>query len=164
MTCVIAHRDGWMAADRRTVFEGSLIGPFRMSKITRGRQLLVASAGNGVFKDLIVEAIAADARSSLPDADQFRAVVQVFRAKGADIGGHALALTQDGICEITSKGGAVWLDADFWSIGSGYQFALGWLSAIASQRSITPDDALHAIDFAATRTNDVGDGCQVEHL
>lgn len=158
MTLIIAHRDGWMVADRRTTFDGGLIGPYRINKIKRGRSLLVASSGNGVFADLILEALA----PSPPD--EFRAVVQVFRDRGSEIGGHALALMDRGIFELTSRGGAVQLDADFWAIGSGYQFALGWLGAIVSQRKLEIGDALHAITFTSTRVNDVGDGYQVEHI
>jgi ATP-dependent protease HslVU (ClpYQ) peptidase subunit len=158
VTLVIAHRDGWMAADRRTVFEDCLIGPYRLSKIKRGRRLLVACAGNGVFADFVQEALAPS------PSDELRAVAQVFRDKGSDIGGHALALTPAGICELTSKGGIVWLDADFWAIGSGYPFALGWLSAIAAHRRVAEQDALHAINFVATRVNNVGDGYQIERL
>lgn len=169
MTLIIAHRDGWMAADRRTVFEHNLIGPYRVSKIKRAPRLLVASAGNGVFADLIQQAIdnaRRDIKHAVPNADYFREIVQVFRDKGSDIGGHALALTPNGVCEITSRGGACWLDADYWAIGSGYPFALGYLAGISQGDSskVTPETAMHAINFAATRTNDVGDGYQVEHL
>jgi len=158
VTCIIAHRDGWMAADRRETFQDALIGPYRTAKINRADGILVASSGSGVLMDLIREALEASG------ADKLRAVVQVFRDKRDGVSGHALALTPSGICEITSTGGLSWLDSDHWAIGSGYPFALGWLGAIAAQRQITPDDALNAINFAATRVNDVGDGIQVERL
>lgn len=165
MTLIIAHNDGWMVADRRTVFEGSLIGPYRLSKIKRGRDLLVASAGNGVFGDLIAEALE-ETRSS--DHAALHQVAKVFREKGSDIGGHALALTRSGICEVTSRGGCVWVDADYWAIGSGYQFALGYLAGIEAAGEhdidIEPAHAIDAIAFAATRVNDVGDGHQIERL
>jgi ATP-dependent protease HslVU (ClpYQ) peptidase subunit len=90
----------------------------------------------------------------------------VFRDKGADIGGHALAVTPDGICEITSKGGVVWLDAAYWAIGSGYPFALGYMQGRSAAGTCPIDAALavDAINFAATLVNNVGDGHQVEHL
>lgn len=163
MTCVIAHRDGWMAADRRQTFEGSLIGPYRTMKIKRGAGLLVATSGNGLFQDLVAEALAGAANVGTDTA--LHAVAQVFREKGADIGGHALALSRIGICEITSRGAICWVDADHWAIGSGYPFALGWLAAVAARGApLLPDVAVDAINFAATRTNDVGDGVQVERL
>lgn len=161
MTCIIAHRDGWMVADRRQTFQESLIGPYRTAKIKRCGGLLVASSGNGVFQDLIAEALAGASNSGTDTA--LHAVAQVFREKG-DIGGHALALSALGICEITSNGAVCWVDADHWAIGSGYPFALGWLAAKASLGPLGVDDALHAINFASTRTNDVGDGYQVEKL
>jgi hypothetical protein len=160
VTLIIAHRDGWMAADRRTVFEDCLIGPYRLDKIKRGRGLLVACAGNGVFADLVQEALAPS------PADELRVVAQVFRDKGSDIGGHALAVTPAGICEITSKGGVVWLDADYWAIGSGYPFALGYMQGRSAAGTCPVDTALavDAINFVGPLVNNVGDGCQVEHL
>ncbi len=159
MTLIIAHRDGWMVADRRTVFDDCLIGPYRVSKIKRGRSILVACAGNGVFADLVEEALGAS------PVDELRAVAQVFRDKG-DIGGHALALTPDGISEVTSKGGVVHLAAAYWAIGSGYPFALGYMCGRSMAGTCPIDAALasDAINFAATFVNNVGDGCQVERL
>jgi hypothetical protein len=154
MTLIIAHRSGWMVADRRVTFQDSLIGPYVVSKIKRGSGILVASSGNGVFKDLIVESI----DGGLP------AIAKLFRENGREIGGHALARTAAGICEVTSRGGLEWVDSDFWAIGSGYQFGLGWLAAVASTRPVVPDDAKHAINYAATRVSDVGDGHQLEIL
>lgn len=151
-----------MVADRRTTFEGSLLGPYRINKIKRGRAILVASSGNGVFADLLNEALA----PSPPD--ELRVVAEVFRAKGPEIGGHALALTRDGICEITSKGGIVWVEADFWAIGSGYQFGIGYLAGIEAAGmydiTIEPSHAMDAITVAAKHVNDVGDGMQLERL
>lgn len=160
MTLIIAHRDGWMVADRRTVFEDCLIGPYRVNKIKRGRALLVACAGNGVFADLVGDALA----PSPPD--ELRALAQLFRDKGSDIGGHALALTRDGICEITSRGGVVHLDADYWAIGSGYPFALGYMQGRSAAGTCPVDTALavDAINFVATLVNNVGDGHQLERL
>lgn len=159
MTAIVAHRSGWMCADRRQTFEGSLIGPYRTSKIKRGQGILVASAGNGVFMDLIEEAL-----DAAPASGQLRAVVDVFRSKGQDIGGHALAVTHEGIVEITSAGALCWLTSDWWAIGSGYPFVLGYLQGASGARAVTPEMAAEAIAFASTRVNDVGDGCQTEWL
>jgi len=160
MTLIIAHRDGWMAADRRETFESNLLGPYRVAKIKRGKGILVASAGAGVFQDLITEAL------ELINVDPLRCVVQVFRDKGKDLGGHALALTSKGICEITSRGSVSWLDADYWAIGSGYMIALGYFAGISQGDSakVTPETAKHAINVAERYVADVGDGYQVEHL
>lgn len=161
MTCIIAHRDGWMVADRRQTFESSLIGPYKTAKIKRGPGVLVGTSGNGVFQDLVAEELAT--RSYAEEA--IRHVAKVFRTHGAEIGGHAIALSEKGICEITSRGAVVWLEAEYWAIGSGYPFALGWLECLAFHGDkITPTDAYNAISFAADRVNDVGDGHQEEHL
>ncbi|HEY3498221.1 MAG TPA: hypothetical protein VGK73_26165 [Polyangiaceae bacterium] len=161
MTLVIAHKDGWMAADRREVFEGQLLGPYRVNKIKRGQGILVASAGNGVFQCLIQEALD-DAPPTASDG--LRAVIKVFRDKGSEIGGHALALTREGICEITSRGGVSWLASDYWAIGSGYQFAIGYLTGVSGGGAVTDTHALHAINVAERFVNDVGDGYQLERL
>jgi hypothetical protein len=159
MTCIIASRDGWLVADRRQTFEGSLIGPYRTNKIKRGQGILVASSGHGVFQDFIQEALDGTGASG-----QLQAVVQVFRDKGRDLGGHALALTHDGICEITSAGALCWVTASHWAIGSGYMAALGYLRGASHARAVTPEMAAEAIAFASTLTNDVGDGIQTELL
>lgn len=164
MTLIIAHKSGWMVADRRTVFGDNLLGPYRLNKIKRGAGILVASSGNGVLGDLIQEALDIH---PITTRGILRNVVQVLREKGKELG-HALALTSEGICEITSTGGCVWVDADYWAIGSGYQLALGWLAATEAAGEhdidIEPAHAIDAIDFAATRVNDVGDGHQIERL
>lgn len=159
MTAIVAHRLGWMVADRRQTFEGSLIGPYRTSKIKRGPGILVASSGHSVFQNLIEEALEA-----APASGQLRAVVEVFRGKGGEIGGHALAVTADGIVEITSAGALCWLTSDWWAIGSGYPFVLGYLQGAFRGRPVSPELAVEAIEFASTRVNDVGDGCQIERL
>lgn len=159
MTAIVAHRSGWLVADRRQTFSENLIGPYRTSKIKRGPGILVASSGNGVFQDLIEEALEA-----APASGQLRAVVDVFRSKGQEIGGHALAVTAEGIVEITSRGALCWLTSDWWAIGSGYPFVLGYLQGASSARAVTTELAAEAIAWASTRTNDVGDGIQVEHL
>jgi ATP-dependent protease HslVU (ClpYQ) peptidase subunit len=162
VTCIIAHRDGWMVADRRETFTGGLIGPYIVNKIKRGNGIIAAACGNGLFQDLIAEAF--DETRELAPAAAMHALVRVFRNRGSEVGGHALALTADGIYEITSHGALSQLDADHWAIGSGYQFALGWLAAVKASRPITVADALQAINFASTRVNDVGDGYQTEYL
>jgi hypothetical protein len=148
-----------MCADRRQTFQDTWIGPYRTNKIQRGHGILVASSGQGVFQDLIEEALQA-----APTSGQLRAVVQVFRDKGEELGGHALALTTEGLVEITSDGALCWLTSDWWAIGSGYPFALGYLQGASGTRPVTPEMAAEAIAFASTRVNDVGDGIQIEHL
>jgi ATP-dependent protease HslVU (ClpYQ) peptidase subunit len=159
VTVIIAHRSGWMCADRRQTFNGHLIGPYRTQKIRRGQGILVACAGNGVFKDLVQEAL-----DAAPASGQLRAMVELFREKGNTLDAHALAVTADGIVEITSDGAQCWVTADWWAIGSGYMAALGYLEGASHARPLTPEMAAEAIAFAATLTNDVGDGIQTEHL
>lgn len=159
MTAIIAHRSGWMCADRRQTFNGALIGPYRTEKIRRGQGILVAAAGNDVMKDLIGEALEA-----APASGQLRAVVELFRANGKEQEAHALAVTADGICEITSTGALWWLTSEWWAIGSGFELVLGYLQGASGARPVTPEMAAEAIAFASTRVNNVGDGIQTEHL
>lgn len=162
MTLIIAHTDGWMVADRRTVFDGGLIGPYLVSQIKRAPGILAACAGNGVLSDLLEETLE-ERRSGHQDA--LRAVAKMFRGR-SEKDGHALALTPLGIAEITSSGGVVRLNAAYWAIGSGFPFAMGYLEGIAQgdSRLVTPEKAMHAINLAARYTNDVGDGYQTEYL
>ena len=165
MTCIIAHRDGWMCADRRTTFTGGLLGPYVLSKVKRSDGLLWATAGAGVLPTKI--------KAVLKDDDRYypanlKAIQGLFLAQPGDgMQGHALVLTVDRrIYELSSSGelSEIGRKVTHWSIGSGYQFALGYLHAIEKTRKITPKDARAAIAFASTRVNDVGDGFQLEKL
>ena len=159
MTAIVAHRSGWMVSDRRQTFNGSLIGPYRTDKIKRGEGILVACAGNGVFIDLVGEVL-----DAAPASGQLRAVVELFREKGKTLEAVALAVTAEGIAEITSDGALLWLTSEWWAIGSGFELVLGYLQGASQTRPVTPEMAAEAIAFASTRVNNVGDGIQTERL
>jgi ATP-dependent protease HslVU (ClpYQ) peptidase subunit len=157
VTCIIGHRDGWMVSDRRKTFQDHLLGPYQVEKIIRGPGLLLATSGAGVLGDLAREAIA---KTKTTQAAA-KAVVQLFREK---VEGHALVLTADMLAEITSTGELCKLQSRYWAIGSGYMVALGYLGALERTRSVTPEDAIAAIELASTLVSDVGDGVHVVAL
>ncbi len=148
-----------MVADRRTTYPGGLIGPYEVSKIKRASNVLAATAGAGVLSDELGEAL-----TGKNEWTAQRAIVDMLKGQ-SEPRGHALLLTTRGIWEIGDHGGAVRVAAEFWAIGSGFQFALGWLECLAFHGDrVTPTDAVNAIAFAAERVNDVGDGHQEEWL
>jgi hypothetical protein len=161
MTCIIAHRLGWMVADRRVTFGENFIGPYQRDKIRRGTAtLLVGIAGRAIVGDLVTEALGR--RNPNAAIDDF---ARVMREHGR--GCNALALTTKAIVEYDQSGAAFTLTADWWAIGSGWQAALGWLEAVSlgrKNRLITVEDAQHAITFASRLNSDIGDGFQVERL
>lgn len=162
MTCIVAHRSGWMVADRRITFSDSLIGPYQINKIIKRPGLLIASAGNAVVGDWIRDCVARwEGENALQE------VIDMFRRESrSEPLGHALAVTKSGIYEVGGRGclHTIAPEATHWAIGSGYQFALGWLASTEKYMVLRPRHAEAAIEFAATRVNDVGDGVQVELL
>lgn len=161
MTCIVAHRDGWMVADRRMTFQDSLIGPYVVNKIQRGTGLLVATSGCGSLNDRVARVLREE-----HSQDALRAIQDVFLGSDGRPG-HALVLHGQRIFEITSRGSLVELadQAAYWAIGSGYQVALGYLRACSARCSrVVVAHAISAIDCASTLVNDVGDGHQVEHI
>jgi hypothetical protein len=161
VTCIIAHRDGWMVADRRTTFAGNLIGPYETEKIIRWPGLLVAVAGNSDIQERVKRALRALGADSAVERVQ-----GVFLEEERQ--GHAIVLDESGrICELLSNGGVSYLKSDvsYWAIGSGALVVLGYLACCERQYGeVTLEDAQSAIVFAATLVNDVGDGFQVEKL
>lgn len=159
MTCIIAHRLGWMVADRRVTFGENLIGPYQRWKIRRGiPDLLVGVSGRAVVGDLMEEAL----RQTVDTTAALAKVTELMRSRGE--GSSALVLTADALRELDQQGSLLTLSADHWAIGSGYQAALGWLAGACQGRLVTPDDAKHAITFAGSLNSDIGDGFQVERL
>ena len=160
MTCIIAHRLGWMVADRRVTFGEGYTGPYRRNKIRRSSDILVGCAGPAVLSDRIEDALRGD---SLVHGN-YRAIVATVREHGT--GSNTLILTANGITELDQKGAAFDVDAEFWAVGSGFEAALGWLHGryVARTGCVTPEDAKAAISFAAQLHTDIGDGFQVERL
>lgn len=166
MTCIIAHRDGWMVADRRKTFQDTLLGPYVVNKIIRGPDLLVACAGAAEVSEHV--------RRALREAnvrDALSRVQDVFFERPEGHHGHAIILQRglglsNRLYEVSSRGDLAELDsrAEFWAIGSGYLVALGYLKACSHSERIVAAHAIGAIEYSATLCLDVGDGCQVEHL
>lgn len=168
MTCIIAHRSGWMVADRRVTFGDTLIGPYQRDKIVKGCGLLVGVFGKGAVGDRIAESlrpypidpaigtVAEHAKNGLE-------VVRVMMRHEGE-GSGALVVTPDGLVLFDQYGTKNRIDADVWACGSGYQAALGWLHGRFLGASIEPKDAQNAISFASALNSDIGDGFQVERL
>ena len=160
MTCIIAHRDGWMVADRRVTFNGGLIGPYRNRKILSGPGILVGCAGDSVLRTVLTEAMASCTGAGQALQCVARAIRELPQQRG-----HALLVTREhGLVEIDSLGHCHELESEYWSIGSGYHLALGWLAGRCGGHAVRPEHAVQAISFASEHVNDVGDGTCVEVL
>jgi hypothetical protein len=161
VTCIIAHRDGWVVADRRVVCNDQLLGPYAVSKVQRGPGLLVATAGDDQVRARIERAL-----KGAHTIDALRRIQDVFL--DAPRAGHALVLLDGnrGMYEVTSAGAVLRISerAPCWAIGSGYMAAIGYLSGVGQTRTITPEVAAEALALCSMLVNDVGDGYQVEHL
>lgn len=175
MTCIVAHADGWMVADRRVNSNETMRNPYDAVKITKRPGLLIATSGPAVLRDLVRESV-----GQLRGAEAFNAAVSVVRAQQGEQHqrGHALAVTEYGVFEICSRGSVSRLAWPFWASGSGYMAALGYLRGFqdgyavavesetnwATPPSIKPADAVRAIEFASELDCMVGDGTQIEYL
>jgi hypothetical protein len=161
-----------MVADRRVTFSGGLLGPYRVEKIARGPGILVAGAGDSFLRTALAEAMAPCTGAG----QALHSVARAIRGLPEQIG-HVLALTvAHGLVEIDSRGHCHELESDYWSIGSGFQAALGYMAGVLSRApggaslrewqrdGATPDLAAEAICFAAGLNADVGDGIQTEVL
>lgn len=162
MTCIVAHRDGWMVADRRVNSSETLRNHYDAVKITKRPGLLIATSGFAILRDLVREAVA-----DKEGAEAFNAAVAIIRAQTGEHRGHALAVTSLGVFEICSRGSVSKCAWPFWASGSGYMAALGYLRGFLDADcvgALKPDDAARAIELAAELDCMVGDGTQVEFL
>jgi ATP-dependent protease HslVU (ClpYQ) peptidase subunit len=138
-----------------------MTGPYVMNKVGHGPGMLFGCAGSALLQTLILECVQ---DISSPEA-AISNIVQMLRDRGSrESIGDTLVLTHDGILEINGDSCILPLDSEYWAVGSGFPFAVGWLAGIRSKRKLTPKDGVNAIQFAATLTMDVGRECQVEYL
>jgi ATP-dependent protease HslVU (ClpYQ) peptidase subunit len=164
MTCIIAHRDGWMVADRRASFDG-WVGPYKVEKIFRCAQLpiLVGVSGTAGVKTLMQEAT----EGCRIHSDAIRAMVQVQRDRKTEDGTTLLVLSAQGLLEIDPSGYAYELESNIWAVGSGSMTAIAYLagwSADWPHRKVSGTTAEAAIKFVGTLNTTVGDGIQAEYL
>lgn len=160
MTCIVAHRDGWMVADKRQIWGQYGRGPFEVLKIRRWHFSLVGFAG---ATDHIYGAITADDY----DKDPADAVCRIMRDAKGDDEYTALVCKRGELGVISGHGVYHSLQANclWWAIGSGMDAALGYLAGISRHaHKIGPEDAAEAIRFASEIDVGVGDGCHVEVL
>lgn len=166
MTCIIAHRSGWMVADRRATFDG-WVGPYNVQKILRARccPILIGIAGVGGLIPLIQSAL----RECMTEAGAIECLGALQREREGKEPANLLVLGEGGIWEIDPSGCAYELKSDIWAIGCGSMTALayieGWRRGAAGEpRHIGTSHAVEAIEFVSAIHTSVGDGTQVELL
>jgi ATP-dependent protease HslVU (ClpYQ) peptidase subunit len=156
MTCIVAHGDGWMVADRRSSFNGgSQIGPFLRTKIRSVNGMLIGTAGAAYCLDVVCKAAENAALHEVNDA-----ISHAIRVECSGEGA-ILVVHRGCVYEIPSDGTWMRVEQEYWAIGSGYQAALGYLAGFGI---VTPETAAAAINFSATLNVDVGDGTQSVRL
>lgn len=164
MTCIIAHRDGWMVADTAHTFNDHTTVPCSQSKVWRAgvrpsedadipRQLtmLWATCGASSLKDLVLDHL-----SQNQDKSPVVEISKVFRQNPDK--GEALIVTWGGdLYHIGSNGAILRIDdgVKYWAIGSGYQAALGYLHGQGDGETCSLEAAQKAIAFAHTLNHDV---------
>lgn len=160
MTCIVAHRAGWIIADRRNTLCDTWRMPILTPKIVRHANCLFASAGSAYVNSKLLSAV-----QGARDEDILDRMAQAMRAPEDKGDGHVLVVQEGKLWTIDGHGALLEIDFPYWAIGSGYQAALGYLAGAESDpKNIREGHAICAVEFAATLNTDCGDGVQVELL
>lgn len=162
MTCIVAHRSGWIIADRRNTLCDTWRVPIVTPKIIRHANCLFASAGSAYVNAKLLAAV-----QGARDEDILDRMADAMRAPEDKGDGHVLVVQEGKLWTIDGHGALLEIDYPFWSIGSGYQAALGYLAGIQYElgsKEIETYHAINAVAFAAELNTDCGDGYQVETL
>ncbi len=160
MTCIVAHRSGWIAADRRHSMCDTWRIPVATPKILKYQNCLFASAGAGYVKDRLMYAL-----QGCRDEDILDCMANAMSNMKDRNDGHVLVVQNATLFHVDGTGGRYEIAHPFWSIGSGCQAALGYLAgAKRDPADILACHGVSAVEFAATLNTDCGDGVQLEHL
>jgi hypothetical protein len=165
MTCVIAHKDGWMVADRRVVF-GIDVGPFKVNKVFKDSfsRVLVGVAGIGAFTNHLQDtsawtsfhAACADVSTKLKE----------FNSSRGEDSSYALVCSKGNVAKIDPSGGIYEVDStyDYWAIGD-RDTAIGYLDGLR-EAGVKIDSAIgiKAIEYVGRSNLGVGDGVQLESV
>lgn len=165
MTCIVAHKDGWMVSDRRVSF-GTYIGPYDVTKIVKHdwHNMLIGVAGVGAF----VKSVSTKTKdcASVNDVKQVLSDMCLeWKARQEDI--CLLVVTKGVITEFDPSGGMFDISSnyDYWAIGSGSMAAVGYLDGLKKCGvKITPDIGIETIQYVSRLNVGVGDGTQMEFL
>jgi len=145
VTTIVGHRDGWMVADKRCSFDGS-IAPFETTKVRRASGVLIGFAGHPAHADFWDEQMAAQAR---PDVATARRVMVQPVPHTESGGSHCLLRWTGDLYEINCAGVAYRVLQDWWVIGTAW-LALGFISgALSRGAQVTPALAADAILFTS---------------
>ena len=161
MTLVLAHRDGWMIADRR-IMDGSLqVNRYRLNKIQRHPRLplLVGCAGSMSNVSLIRDLL--DESETDVESVVIKRLANLCRQEDGKNNSELLILTPTRLVETDHGGGIFELEAQYGAIGSGGQQAMAWNAGACAGRPLGLDLARM---YVASVNVSVGDGMQVEVL
>lgn len=164
MTLIIAHRDGWMVADRRIMDGPGRIGNYKVDKIQRHQRLrlLVGCAGTmgnvGLIRDLLDE-LETEAESVV-----IKRVANLCREQDGKNDCQLLILTPTRLVEIDHGGGIFEVRPSHGAVGSGTVPAMAWLNGYCGSNPLGLEVAQAAIDYVSSVDVGVGDGIQTESI
>lgn len=169
MTCIIAHRDGWMVSDRR-ITANNCIERYAIDKIQRHRKLpiLVGTAGcmNTVqrVRDLLDESLHEH------ESTIIRRLGELRQANDGKNDGTFIVLTPTRLIEIDTGGGIFEFLGRLGVVGCAVQATMSWFNGYLrggnpyAGNSITTKTACSTIEFLSGVYTGIGDGTQVELL
>lgn len=142
MTLVIAHKSGWMVADKRATYSGET-WPLLVNKIHRFRDCLVASCGDSSVRTKL--------HNSLPLQHGVTGYVEWINQAQSGSDNTRVLCVRKGHLELFTGGGCIeTITQDWWAIGSGAHIAYGYLTSVEEQfGSVIPRSAVNAIVVAS---------------
>lgn len=160
MSVCIVHRNGWAVSDSRSSYGGNSgrIVPVSAKKLFKVKDhALVASVGSAFLGQM------ADIMCSDKGPDEIIGELSTYMMQ-SDGDGCLLMVDNEGyMAEICGEGSVEAIEGmDFWAIGSAADLCIGYLSAIAAEREIEPEDAMKAIRSAARFNAHIDDRVQFE--
>jgi len=170
MTCIVAHKNGWMVADEKC-WTGVRPLPTKLQKILRfGDHTLVGWAGLGGATYLLKEAVE-DPNYTKPE-QVIKCLSEFLRHEKEQLKQeerHFLVVdVRRVITYIDSAGIPAELSEDYFAIGSGDDSAMGYMAGLNANPHRAGDfsalDATHAIRYASTRDLSVSYQTHTEYL
>lgn len=165
MTCIVAHKDGWMVADQRVSF-GTYIGPYVVKKILKldWPKMLIGVAGCGAFLQVLPNRIK-ECSTEQQVLEVLSDLCRSYKAGGEDM--SLIVTCSNKIIELDPSGGMYEVNSryDFWAVGSGSTGAIGYIDGLKECGvNIDSSVGVRAVEYISKINVGVGDGFQVEKL
>lgn len=140
MTCIVAHRSGWMVADRISLFGGHAFSTDE--KIVSLGHTLLAASGESGFKQRIAKVLENTSQEAVPEV-----LSDHLSASKPDVNVLLVNKIQK-LIVFDECGARYYPSCDLWAIGSGADLVIGFM---AGRGLDTAAGAQEAIRWAACR-------------